>query len=371
LKQEFLTRRFRNTESGFKEGGSLMRKLLISIIGAVVLLATTVVPADATFRGKNGQIAYVPEYTYGAATEIWTADSDGGNATKLADVSSPAGYFCAGWYSGTGSGPKWSPDGRQIVFANEGDVWVMAHDGTGLTQLTFIGASRIGTPVWSPDGSTIAVIIDSTLHVVDAAGGGTITIPSAHGGWFSDFSPPSWSKKGTEIAAVIEQWGAGPHDVYVVAADGSSQTNITNDGKSEHPAWAPNGTEIAFATYAESSSVQAVRPDGSKRRVIADLPTGDFWPQWSPNGSSLLFTSYDGWNFLVLVHVTKPHGKQIIDLPNGSSICDAVWSPDGSEILFVDSFGDLWTVDRRVRTEPIPLGVNGLLPNWQSTHGGK
>jgi Tol biopolymer transport system component len=104
--------------------------------------------------------------------------------------------------------------------------------------------------------------------------------------------------------------------------------------------------------------------------VIADLPNNDFWPQWSPNGSSLLFTSYDGLNFVELVHVTKKRNKKIIDLPGGTSICDAVWSPDGSEILFVDEFGDFWTVDSRVRTEPVPItGVNGLLPDWQSTSG--
>ncbi len=347
-----------------KLGGALV------VMAMLTALLSIAAPAGATFRGKNGQIAYLPTYAYGVTSEIWTADADGANAMKLTDVSSPAGHFCTGGFSGTGSGPKWSPDGTRIAFANEGDVWTMAPDGTGMTQLTSIGAGRIGEPAWSPDGSKIAVIIESVLHIVDATGGGSIAIPSDHGGWFSDFSPPSWSKKGTEIAAVMEEWGAGPHDVWVVAADGTSQTNITNDGTSEHPAWAPNGTEIAFRTYEGGSSIQGVRPDGSKRRVIADLPNSDFWPQWSPNGSSLLFTSYDGLNFVVLVHVTKKRNKKIIDLPSGTSICDAVWSPDGSEILFVDEFGDFWTVDSRVRTEPVPIGVSGLLPDWQSGRGG-
>jgi TolB protein len=214
------------------------------------------------------------------------------------------------------------------------------------------------------------VVLDLVLYVVDGAGADVREIASTSGGWFSDFSPPSWSKDGEELAAVIEQWGAGPHDVYVVAADGSSQVNITNDGQSEHPAWSPHGTEIAFTSHANGASIDAVRSDGSHRRVIADLPTGDFWPQWSPNGSSLLFSSYDGANFLVLVHITKAHGKQIIDLPNASSICDAVWSPDGKDVLFVDSIGELWTVDSRVRTEPSPLGLVGWLPSWQATRKG-
>jgi len=352
-------------------------RALIGLTGSLVLVVAMVaavlapaVPAEATFAGKNGMIAYVTNFQYGQPTEIWTAEVDGSSAVELIDVSNPAGYHCAGWFSGTGSGPRWSPDGARIAFANEGDLWVMASDGSGLTQLTSIGASRIGTPVWSPDGSEIAVVIDLVLYVVDASGEGWIAIPSDHGGWFSDFSPPSWSKNGDQIAAVIEERGAGPHDVYVVAVDGASQTNVSNDGQSHHPAWSPRGNEIAFATFAGGSSIQAMRPDGSRRRTIADLPTGDFWPQYSPNGSSLLFSSYDGQNFLVLVHITKPHNKKIVDLPTESSICDAVWSPDGSEVLFVDGVGDLWTVDRRVRYEPQPVGLNGQLPSWQPTRGG-
>lgn len=349
-----------------RPGGIL---LVMAMVAALLALAA---PVGATFKGHNGQIAYVPNYQPFTPAEIWTADPDGSNAQKLVDLTNPTGYHCAGWASGSATGPKWSPDGSLIAFGNHNDLWVMAEDGTGLTRLTTVGVERIGTPAWSPDGSRIAVIIDAVLYVVDASGGGWTTIPSAHGGWFSDFSPPSWSKDGTEIAAVIEQWGAGPHDVYVIAADGSSQSNITNDGVSEHPAWSPNGKEIAFTNreVGNPASIQAVRPDGSKRRTIANLPTPDFWPQWSPNGSSLLFTSYDGWNFLVLVHITKPHGKKIIDLPSEDSICDAVWSPDGSEILFVDSIGNLWTVDRRVRTAPQPLGINGQLSSWQAIRGG-
>ena len=342
--------------------------LVMAMVAALLALAA---PVGATFKGHNGQIAYVPNYQPFTPGEIWTADPDGANAQKLVDLTDPTGYICAGWYVGTATGPTWSPDGAHIAFGNDIDLWVMAADGTDLTRLTTIGTDRIGQPVWSPDGTKLAVVIDTVLYVVDAAGGGSIAIPSDHGGWFSVSSPPTWSKNGSEIAAVIEQTGAGPHDIYVIAADGSSQVNITNDERSEHPAWSPNGKEIAFANSEPGypPSIQAIRPDGSKRRTIADLPTPDFWPQWSPNGSSLLFTSYDGSNFLVLVHITKPHGKQIIDLPSGDSICDAVWSPDGSQVLFVDAVGDLWTVDRRVRTAPQPLGINGQLADWQSVRG--
>ena len=62
--------------------------------------------------------------------------------------------------------PVWSPDGSQIAFYGDRvfnltnadddvDIYVMAGDGTGLTQLT--DAERPDAfPVWSPDGATIA-----------------------------------------------------------------------------------------------------------------------------------------------------------------------------------------------------------------------
>ena len=307
-----------------RPGGAL---LVLAMMAALLALAS---PAGATFKGHNGRIAYVPDHPVNTPAEIWTADADGSNPQKVADLAHPSGYRGAGWYASSAAGPRWSPDGSRIAFGNDNDLWVMAPDGSGLTRLTDVGTQRIGTPSWSRDGSQIAVVIDLVLYVVHASGGGSIAISSSHGGWFSDSSPPTWSKDGTELAAVIEQYGAGPRDVYVVAADGSRQTNITNDGQSEYPAWSPNGNEIAFTNSAVDNppSIQAIRSDGSKRRTIANLPTPDFWPQWSPTGSSLLFSSYDGANFLVLVHITKSKGKKIIDLPSGSSICDAVWSPD-------------------------------------------
>ena len=53
--------------------------------------------------------------------------------------------------------PNWSPDGNRIVFQSifqsEANVWAVNPDGSGLTQLTFDGASL--NPSYSPDGTKI------------------------------------------------------------------------------------------------------------------------------------------------------------------------------------------------------------------------
>jgi len=64
--------------------------------------------------------------------------------------------------------PRWSPDGRTILFHDNADMqgpvagksanlWTMAPDGTGLTQLTHeTGGNYAIEGTWSPDGTAIA-----------------------------------------------------------------------------------------------------------------------------------------------------------------------------------------------------------------------
>jgi Tol biopolymer transport system component len=56
--------------------------------------------------------------------------------------------------------PDWSPDGKQIAFVREGNIYVMNGDGTNIRALIQDGHSF--SPTWSPDGTRIAFI--STKH---------------------------------------------------------------------------------------------------------------------------------------------------------------------------------------------------------------
>jgi Tol biopolymer transport system component len=79
----------------------------------------------------------------GDALEIWLADADGSGATRL--TRGP------GRSQGT---PRWSPDGRTIVFDSEQnrfDIWTIGVDASGLRQVTRDPAND-NMPSWSRDG---------------------------------------------------------------------------------------------------------------------------------------------------------------------------------------------------------------------------
>jgi eukaryotic-like serine/threonine-protein kinase len=103
----------------------------------------------------------------GDRAEIWLADADGSNPTRL--TRGP------GRWQGT---PGWSPDGRWIVFdsmAENGhiDVWTIGVDGSGLRQVTHDPADDI-VPIWSRDGRFIYFASNRTgrFEIWRAAAGG-------------------------------------------------------------------------------------------------------------------------------------------------------------------------------------------------------
>jgi Tol biopolymer transport system component len=55
---------------------------------------------------------------------------------------------------------------------------------------------------------------------------------------------PAWSPDGSKIAFVSQR--DGNSEIYVMHADGSNQTRLTDDDA--NPAWSPDGRKIAFAS---------------------------------------------------------------------------------------------------------------------------
>ncbi len=110
-------------------------------------------------------------------SEIWLADADGRNPTRL--TRGP----------GRGQGwPGWAPDGRAIVFDSVGedenrDVWVIGADGSGLRRLTRDPAADLH-PSWSRDGRFVYFASDRTgareIWRIPSAGGAEEQL--THGG---------------------------------------------------------------------------------------------------------------------------------------------------------------------------------------------
>jgi Tol biopolymer transport system component len=179
----------------------------------------------------------------GGAT-LNTIRPDGTGLRRLTEPSRPAGLAA------------WSPDGRQIAFASSSvqlgaaGVYVMNADGSDVRQLTSLIVDVNYAPAWSPDGQALAVAgfqyksetgYDIWLIAADGSGMTNLTKSSE-----PEFMA-AWAPDGGSLA-VVRAARDGKTDLYLVRADGSASDRLTESDMpvGAFPSWSPDGASIAF-----------------------------------------------------------------------------------------------------------------------------
>ena len=195
----------------------------------------------------------------------------------------------------------WSPDGRKIAFDSDradrpgrGEIHVMDSDGTNVRRVTTLPAYAIFdlAPRFSPDGRRIVFtryVVDnavSALFTVRVDGGGLKRLtPWSNGAGDADYSP-NGKKLVFEAYPPTTCYG----EIYTVDSDGQHLTNIADNrcqAGSADPVWSPDGTKILFlSAHAEGGEfgigLATMNPDGSARHHITPNPGVDevHHPDW-------------------------------------------------------------------------------------------
>jgi Tol biopolymer transport system component len=248
------------------------------------------------------------------------------------------------------SSPMWSPDGTTIAYATaRGEIRLIRPDGSGERVV-----ARGVRAVWSPDGTRLAVVGESELHVgvdrrtlvvVRADGGGAVTLSRDLG----DYA--SWSPDGRHVAFVETRLFLPPTeldpvestDIFIADADGGGRRRVTHEpGGSEvtQPVWSPDGKRILYsASYASDLyndlELYAVGPNGGRVRALTRNSVNDYDPAWSPDGTRLAFARAPkgraGQGRIVITDASGRHRRALT--PKGS-YASPTWSPDGKFLAF-------------------------------------
>jgi len=203
-------------------------------------------------------------------------------------------------------------------------------DGSANRQL--LGPGSYYRPVWSPNGTRIALTCDGNLCLMNQDGSGLVSLNQTG-------SPATWSPSGTRLL-FNDNVRSGDPEVYVVGVDGSGLVRLTNSHLEQDSAgsWSPDGKHIAYVTKdsaGKSPNLFVIDPDGSNRiRVNPDLGYGSS-ASWSPDSKRLAFACKGE------ICITRPDGSELVRLKTAASVySEAVWSPDGKRIAFSSSGTD-------------------------------
>jgi Tol biopolymer transport system component len=129
-------------------------------------------------------------------------------------------------------------------------------------------------------------------------------------------------------------------EIYVMNADGSEQTQLTdNDVSDLYPSWSPDGEKIAFASERDGGGIYVMNADDGSD--VTRLTTEGVDPSWSPDGEKIAFTSFrdadDESEFNAIYVMNADDGSDVTRLTDPNADYSTIdWgtntsSPDGKD----------------------------------------
>ena len=283
-------------------------------------------------------------------TLTWNIESGGGSL-------SPNGSFTAGTEPGTYTNTVTVTASREettrsakatvtvepdrIAFIagqkkDQFDIHIMNADGTGLRRLirSNVGLTQLS---WSPDGRRIAYAQEGNIFMLTDDGDWNIRLVLSE---FLGASDLEWSPDGRKIVFGALSDESDEPEIYVVDIDGGNLTRLTeNSFFDASPSWSPDGSEIAFVSYPgvpDQNGIYVMNADGSHQRISVATDRFYLLLEWSPDGKDFVYQGINAFVMAEIGHAAWNVSKRSVKTGRGQILTPGnapSWSHEGGNRL--------------------------------------
>jgi dipeptidyl aminopeptidase/acylaminoacyl peptidase len=328
--------------------------------------------------------------------------------------------------------PQISPDGKWVAYTvttpdleanrNNHNIWLVATAGGAAVQLTRSG--RDTSPVWSPDGKTLAFLSarsgESQVYLLAMDGGEARALTSLSTGadivkWSPDGKTIAFTsavypdckddecnrardaeKEKSKVKAHVAEhllyrhwthWNEGKRGhLFVVPADGSeAPRDLTAEVNYDVPpderggpadiAFSPDSKELCFVAVTDKVEAISTNGDlfvvpaaGGEAKRITSNPGFDGGPAYSPDGQWIAYRSQaragyeaDHWRLMLFDRKSGAHTQIAAGFDRNPE--ELKWSPDSKTIYFGaenETLMPLYAAAARTGAEPKKIVAEGF-----------
>ncbi len=272
------------------------------------------------------------------------------------------------------SDPAISPDGNEVCFVYEGDLWLVSFKGGTARQLTATQAQEWG-PAWSPDGNYIAFNANregtNYPYLIPASGGEARLI------FAENYTICDWFNDSAHLLVVRYHPNFG-NSFFKLPLDGTRPVLLAEIGD-RYASLSPDNKSIVFNRYGNpyreayrGSLAGELWKIDIASKTYTRLTNTDFterYPRYSHVNNTLFYCASDGERFQIYradkLDFSRP--VKLSNFPQWSA--RDITIARGSDRLVFELFNEIWKYDptRLFGDKISKLEINIAADRWQQT----